>query len=147
MASSFFVATLSKIQSDPLLVTLSAVSQCPPVGCLVFAPHLHQLQQRLFQVPQGNQIKICRQPGILWAAPLAPGVVPEGRGPLPAREKGTGEGRYCTKETSLETKVVLLEFISSGRLKRKRKKKQISNLIRHFSKHYCKISLLLSDMM
>ncbi|XP_010601208.1 rho-related BTB domain-containing protein 1 isoform X2 [Fukomys damarensis] len=48
----------------PHLVAL-AVSQCQPAGRLVFAPHLHQLQQCLFQVPQGNQIKICRQPGVL----------------------------------------------------------------------------------
>lgn len=44
----------------PTFGHFSAVSQRPPVGCLVFAPHLHQLQQCLFQVPQGNQIKICR---------------------------------------------------------------------------------------
>ena len=56
----FFVVPLEKIEVWPPFGYFPAVSQCPPAGRLVFAPHLHQLQQCLFEVPQGNQIKICR---------------------------------------------------------------------------------------
>lgn len=60
MTFYLFVVPLEKIEVWPPFGHFPAVSQCPPVGRLVFAPHLHQLQQCLFQVPQGDQIEICR---------------------------------------------------------------------------------------
>nr|XP_044993622.1 rho-related BTB domain-containing protein 1 isoform X2 [Jaculus jaculus] len=92
------------------------VSQCQPVGRLVSTPHLHQLQQCLFQVPQGNQIKIGREPGVLRAAPLAPGLVPEGGGPLPARAAGAGEGGRGPAQAPRQAQVVLLALVARGGL-------------------------------
>ncbi|XP_050571691.1 rho-related BTB domain-containing protein 2 isoform X1 [Cygnus atratus] len=80
-----------------------------PARRLVPAPHLHQLQQRLPQVPPRHEGHVGREPGVLREAPLAAGVVPEGGGSLPAGEEGAGEGRLPPSQTAAQEAVALLE--------------------------------------
>lgn len=58
-----------------------------------------------------RNILLClfREPGILWEASLASGVVPQGGWPLPACTQRERERRLPVPETAVQTQVALLE--------------------------------------
>ncbi|XP_026549362.1 rho-related BTB domain-containing protein 2-like isoform X2 [Notechis scutatus] len=81
----------NRCPGDPLPGN-DTVPQRSPAGCLVPSLHLHQLQQCLPAVPPRDEGPVSREQGLLREPPLAPHLVPEGGGPLPAHAEGAGAG-------------------------------------------------------
>lgn len=110
----------------PCMAVFFSVPWCPPVSWMVPPSHLHQLQQRLPQVPSWHEGQVrrysCtplslnpswtsvfnrstlsmwlfREPGVLREASLASGVVPQRRRSLPAGAQRARERGLPVPET------------------------------------------------